>query len=418
MSSFLNKILSVQESVQDFNMAKRPKYSIYLYTGGVKIREWNRATKEEREKALSRQWYIGWSYRNSITGKLERQSNIKAGNLYKTKEERMRVLRKLKSHLTLILENGYNPNDDTSPLNLNTGNYTVEEAFNKALSIKKHTLSANSYKNFELRIRKFEKWLFKYVDISDINNVNRKVVVEYLNDVLSKTSPRTRNNTRLDLSSLFTELANNDIIQDNFISKINVLKSTPKRNKSYTKEQEKEIFDFMDKTNPVLSIFVKFVSYSFLRPVEVCRLRVKDISIEDKRMFLQAKNKLVKTKIIPDILIKELPDLSRMNPDNFLFSRHGFGQEWDASENNRRDYFTKEFAKVKKHFNLGTEYGIYSFRHTFTSKLYSELVKTMTPFEAKSNLMLITGHSTMTALEMYLRDIDAELPDDFSKYLK
>jgi len=44
--------------------------------------------------------------------------------------------------------------------------------------------------------------------------------------------------------------------------------------------------------------------------------------------------------------------------------------------------------------------------------------KTLTPFETKSKLMLITGHSTMTALEKYLRDIDAELPEDYSKLLK
>ncbi len=32
--------------------------------------------------------------------------------------------------------------------------------------------------------------------------------------------------------------------------------------------------------------------------------------------------------------------------------------------------------------------------------------------------MLITGHSTMTALEKYLRDIDAELPTDYSNLLE
>jgi hypothetical protein len=32
--------------------------------------------------------------------------------------------------------------------------------------------------------------------------------------------------------------------------------------------------------------------------------------------------------------------------------------------------------------------------------------------------MLITGHSSMTALEKYLRDIDAELPDDYSHLIK
>ena len=32
--------------------------------------------------------------------------------------------------------------------------------------------------------------------------------------------------------------------------------------------------------------------------------------------------------------------------------------------------------------------------------------------------MPITGHSTMTALEKYLRDIDAELPEDYSKMIE
>jgi hypothetical protein len=29
--------------------------------------------------------------------------------------------------------------------------------------------------------------------------------------------------------------------------------------------------------------------------------------------------------------------------------------------------------------------------------------------------MLITGHTSMSSLEKYLRDIDAELPEDYSK---
>ena len=32
--------------------------------------------------------------------------------------------------------------------------------------------------------------------------------------------------------------------------------------------------------------------------------------------------------------------------------------------------------------------------------------------------MLITGHATITALRKYLRDIDAELPADYSEMLK
>jgi len=72
---------------------------------------------------------------------------------------------------------------------------------------------------------------------------------------------------------------------------------------------------------------------------------------------------------------------------------------------------------VKDYFKLGSDYTMYSFRHTFITKLYNELVKQYALFEAKSRLMLITGHSSMSSFEKYLRDIDAVLPEDYSKYL-
>jgi len=58
-----------------------------------------------------------------------------------------------------------------------------------------------------------------------------------------------------------------------------------------------------------------------LRPIEVCRLQVKSINIKEKKLHFEAKNKTYKTKIIPDILLKELPDLSAYEPDCYLFTQ-------------------------------------------------------------------------------------------------
>ena len=67
---------------------------------------------------------------------------------------------------------------------------------------------------------------------------------------------------------------------------------------------------------------------------------------------------------------------------------------------------------------MDKNYGLYSFRHTSITNLYKEFSKKLTPNETKSRLMQITGHQTMEALEKYLRDIDAELPEDYSDMLK
>ncbi len=247
--------------------------------------------------------------------------------------------------------------------------------------------------------------------------VTKKLIVEYLNEVLSKTSPRTRNNTRTELGSLFQVLVDNEIIQVNYFHSINVLKATPERNKTYTSSQQQEIYQYLRKEDPNLLLFIQFISYNFLRPIEVCRLRIKDIDVNDKRIYIRAKTKPVKVKIIPDIMLEYIPDLSKLDQESFLFTPNKIGGQWEATDVNRRDYFSKRFKTVvKEHFNLGVEYGLYSFRHTFITKLYMEMARELTPFEIKSKLMLITGHSSMQSLEKYLRDIDAALPEDYSNY--
>ena len=296
---------------------------------------------------------------------------------------------------------------------------SITEAFNIGLSLKEKLMNKNSFTKYKSRINRFSKWLTKKgFEKQSITAIHKKLVIEYLNEVLQSSSARNRNNTRTDISSLFQILEDNELITENFVKKISVLKSTPTRNKTYTPKLQEDIYDYLEKNDKHLLLFIQFISYNFLRPIEVCRLKVEDIDIKDKKLYVKAKNSPVKIKIIPEILLKQLPDFSNKNPKSFLFTQNVIGGEWDIEEENKRDYFTKRFKKIKDHFKLGKEYGLYSFRHTFITKLYRELRKANSPFETKSKLMLITGHTTITALEKYLRDIDAELPEDYSSLIK
>lgn len=191
------------------------------------------------------------------------------------------------------------------------------------------------------------------------------------------------------------------------------MKSSPKRNKSYSQGQVDLLFKEIEKKDPQLFLFVQFVSYNFLRPIEVVRLRYKDLKIAENPPFLEvrAKNKLEKTKIIPQILLKEILKMRYQDVNDLVFLTNDKGIE--TTEVNRRNYFTKKFNEIKKDLKLGKEYTMYSFRHTFITKLYREIRKE----KSYDVLMKITGHNTFTVLKMYLRDIDAELAEDYSKYL-
>ncbi|KFF17377.1 tyrosine-type recombinase/integrase [Flavobacterium hydatis] len=368
---------------------------------------------------LSKRWYVYYSFRNPETNKLERQTPIYSGvNQFKTIKERREAIKILAKAIETILENGYNPYDDSISVD-DLKKYSIPDAITFALELKKNSLKENSYRDFRVRIKSFEKWLLANgYENRYITSVNKKTAIGFLNDVLTATSPKNRNNTRANLSMFFQTLEDNDIITDNFIKKINVLKSTPERNKTFSTEQEKDILEYLLKNDTLLLLFIQFVSLNHLRPIEVVRLRIKDINIKDRLIYVRAKNKPVKTKIIPEILLNELPELDKFDDESFLFTPKGIGFDWTTNETDKRGYFGDRFKKVKDSLKLSKDYGLYSFRHTFITKLYKELVKNSTPNEAKSKLMLITGHTTMSALEKYLRDIDAVLPDDYSKHIK
>ena len=368
---------------------------------------------------LSKRWYVYFYYRNPQTGKMERQSPIyQNANRIKDARERRKYLTDIRNVLEKMLNEGCVPTAYQKDAYSENKEINIKDAIELAINNAKAVMKESSFKDYSYRLKRFEKWLNEKQVYGNITNITKKTVTNFLNETLETTSAKNRNNLRANLSIFFSFLEENEYVAENFVKKIKVINAKPERNKTYTPNQAQTIFETLQKQDKELHLFIKFISYNFLRPLEVCRLKVKDIDIKNASLTIQTKNKTLKTQIIPKILLQDLYFLENKKPDNFLFTPFGFAQEWNVSEVGRRDYWTKRFSKIKKQLGLGKDYTMYSFRHTYITHLYRELRKSYTPFETKSNIMLITGHSTMTALEKYLRDIDAELPEDYSHLLE
>jgi integrase len=364
---------------------------------------------------LTKRWYVYYSYRHPETSKLVRQSPIFANfnRLFKTKKERLKNFNILRDSLENLLNEGFSPYEN-KPLE---NEYSASSALNYALELKEKTVSTSTYKGYYNRVNVFKKYLkSKGLDIANIKSIDKKIVTEFLNHILKSSSSSNRNNYRQELSAVFSVLVENDYIEYNVIEKIKKLNSKPVRNKTYSQTKVEEIYNELETSDPLLLLFLKFVSYSFLRPIEVVRLKAKDINLKDKTLTVRAKNKVVKTKIIPDKLIDELKKINLKNPEHYLFTPKGVG-EWKREESGKRKWFGERFNEVKKKLDIGSEYTVYSFRHTSITKIYRELRKDFSKLETENKVMLITGHSTLVALQKYLRDIDAELPDDYSNLL-
>ncbi len=401
MSKILELLCIEYENVYGLKMKK--DYSIpKLYHGG-------------NDYDLTKRWYVYYSYRHPETGKLVRQNAIfaKFNSLYKTKKERLKHFNILRESLESLLKEGYSPYEKEAIEN----EYSANSALDFALELKEKTVSPSTYKSYYNRVNVFKKYLKgKGLDIANIRSIDKKIVTDFLNNTLKTSGSGNRNNYRQDLSAIFSVLVENDYIEYNFIEKIKKISSKPTRNKTYSQDKVDEIYKELETIDALLLLFIKFVAYNFLRPIEVVRLKVKDINLKDKTLTVRAKNKAHKTKIIPNILIKELNKLDLKNPEHYLFTPKGVGN-WEREESGKRSWFGNRFKKVKKKLDIGSDYTLYSFRHTSITKLYRELRKQYSKSETENKVMLITGHSTLVALQKYLRDIDAELPEDYSNML-
>jgi integrase len=397
---------------------------------------------------LSKRWYVYFSFRDPISKKLVRMKNIygKANN-FKTKADRLTILTSYRSNLLKLLKEGYSPFEKINsiidadkipennlqvkrkvdikvekslPIQSKEQGMSLQEAFDFVLKLKENQVKHRTLQDYGHKAKAFLKWLCdNRPDVTTIDKLTKKMLMDFLNQILMKSSARNRNNFRLVLGTMLQLLEDNELINFNFIKNIKPLTSVPKRNKTLTLEMENNIFSYLKEEDPILLLYIKFVAYNFLRPIEVSRLRIGDFNFKNNTITFQAKNSNLKKKTIPRILLDELPDISEMDPNLLLFTPTKIGGLWSTTETNRRNYFSKRFNKiVKKHFDLNEDYGLYSFRHTYITKLYRVLLKESSPFEAKSRLMLITGHKSMSALEKYLRDIDAELAKDYSDLLK
>ena len=390
----------------------KKKYSISIYTAFKG--KWSELPKSDQAKALKTQWYVRWYYRHPGTGKMTRQLNYYGHtNSFHTYKERISVLKALRASLENLLASGFNPysvknNDIDSKSN-------AFDAIDYAMGIKKNHMKHSSFVRFTSDINKFKDYLkANGYDVRFISSINKKTVTNYLNGVIPEVSTRSRNNYKTNIGSLWQILEDEGVIERNFIKSISMLKSKPNRNKTYTDAQVEELFRYMETNTPQLLLFVKFVSYGFLRPLEVCRLTHNSFNWKDSTLTVKTKQEESKTKTIPSILLKEIPK----GGTGFLFTKDGYWGEWDISEDAKRGHFSREFRKVKDVFGLGEDFGVYSFRHAFVSKLYRSLrSEGLSPFEVKSKMLLITGHSTISALEKYLRSINAEISKDYSDLL-
>ena len=400
MSKSKGNPLKVHSKVHFLKM----KYSIGFYTGGGKVKDWADLPDIEKQNKLKKDWYVWWSFRDPKTDLLQRQEpNIKLGiNIHKTKSGRLKAMKEIKKELIDLFNSGYSPYENEKL----EKKISIDFAFKEALSVKIKEVKVRTYEDYSLRLKRFEQFLIKN-GFLNIEEVDKKTTSKFLNSFSAKNS----NNYRAALSSIFTVLSDLSYVDYNFVKELRTKKTAPKKIEIPSDKEVETAIYLLKKQDQVLLIYIYLVSYMFWRPIETVRIDIENINLKDKRIVVDTKAKANKTKLIPDIVLKDLELFINKRTKGPLFELNA------KQEKDRRGYLSARFKKFVLSNGLNTSITPYSFRHYNITKLYKIIRCELSVKDTIDKLSLITGH-TSNAIWNYIQVNDVELPEDYSNLLK
>jgi integrase len=285
------------------------------------------------------------------------------------------------------------------------------------------SVSEITYIDYKYKAALFKEFLRKRGKLYlGIQYVTRDDVLDYLDDVLKSSSPGNRNTHRKVLSGMWTVMVEKRLVPTNFIrNDISKTRSPKQIKKLISMSELSRISEHLTQHDPVMLLYIKVLSYNFLRPVEACRIQVKHIDIDSQEVYFIQKTKRGKTKYIPDIYFDDLKEyIKGADPDDFLFTPERKPGPWSVFEKDKRGYWTKAFAKVRKKLGMESHVTLYNFRHTFITALYVSLKKNkgLGESEALQYLQRITGHDSIDGLRNYIHSLDADKPEDWSELIE
>ena len=380
------------------------------------MKNFKKITAHDAEGDLTKRWFIYYYFLNPKTGIYERiRESAEINRILNVKDRRVALYALLKAR-TILLEKGYSPFDnydketmlDAVGLLLNT----VNDCINKVLKHKKLHLSETSIKPYTSNIENFRRYLeTKNLINQKPEELTKRHVMDYLdyrtdND---KISGRTRNNLLIDIKTLFSTMIDLDLIKENPAERIKKVKQITEKNEYYQPDDLVSLIEWLEKNNEYLLSYTNFIFYAFLRPVEICRLQIKDIDLVNMVIDLPASK--TKAGVAQSIKIMSVlrPHIEKMNlhlypKDYYVFS----AQKQPSSKPTTRDYFTDKFKEAKDALGFTKNHTMYGLKHTGICLLIQNGA-------SESDVKKYSRHSS-EAFQSYLRYYNMQPPKDLSNF--
>jgi integrase len=329
-------------------------------------------------------WYVHFSVRNHLTGKLVRYRKFAGFASCKTKEEAERNARALKAKYLRKLKSGWLPDNDPGLIYRDNLVYqdlakqvnpirqtkrSIRYYSNRFLDSIKMNIGKASYQKYQSELRIVDEFLrlnkLRDEDISCFTKPNALEFFQYL-DEKRKIGGKTKNQY-LETMRRVWKVARKDrkLLADPW-EDIQKFQSKTKPQIPMKRGVLAILKKEIEKTDPQLWLAAQFMYYCFIRPKELRFLQIKHIDLFEGRITLYSDiTKSGSTRIVDinETFLEKLYEeyhLQEYPEDYFVFTLKGIPGEKHLSKN----HLWRQYDKVREKLKIPKDYKLYGFKHT------------------------------------------------------
>ncbi|MEM6342529.1 MAG: tyrosine-type recombinase/integrase [Bacteroidota bacterium] len=387
----------MNESKIEYNVNDYPYVSAQLY-------------RPKRSK-----WYIQYHVYDLGLGELVKKRFFKFSGKSEAELERKASIHIIE--INRLLKNGYVLKSDYGDEDGSKKNYerriSNRRAFEKAMKLKLESVGPRSKQNYRNYYNIFSAWL------ESSGRGGRPIKMFSQNDLVEfrtylyevrENSNRTRNNYIEHIKALLNVMVEAGMIHKNPASGMKKLKVKSSQNIPFLPEQKDRLENYLKKANLRLYYFTRFIYHGFMRPVEICRLRINHIDL-DRGIILVRSSEAKNAKQMPVVITKPLAEdikamkLKGLPGNHYLFGK-GLECHPDPIYRNRVSEMHRKALQATELAN--GELTLYSWKHTGNVNAY------LAGVDIKS-IQSQNRHHSLEMTEVYLRSLGLRVAKDLKE---
>ena len=316
-----------------------------------------------------KQWYVDFVCLDPVTHLSRRKKyNVPAAaNL----RDRRAIALSMVHQLTLRLEGGWNPFSGNLPEKIA---YPWDKICREYLDYIQHqyktaAIKLSSLQNYTTYYNAFLRYIKSYhSSLAFANQLSRSVVVGFLQYLVLEldVSARTRNNYHVWLFSFCEYLREKEIFEVNPVAGLKKMKEGEKFRNQLSPSDLHKLRCHLEKTDKHFLLACLMEYYTFIRPEELCSVKIGDIFLKEQKIVLHSENTKNRKDAAVGLnqelihLMLELDTFSHSS-EEYLFGTTDF---LPSPVRKSGRIFRQRFLKLRKELGFDDSYQFYSLKDT------------------------------------------------------